>query len=194
MGGEVDDKCATLYTARVIHNTHATYTFASDEIDFLARFKVEECARVCNSDALVHPVALHQTLRDLPLHSVTNAGAVLLRARQNKQQQQQPSSTHHLNLRHAAVALQPLSNRTTPNISQTLVALLHHTPSHAPPAPDTLPHSHPHFTHVHTTSTSPPPPSHAPAYQVNLLQALESAQVHAQRLNVVVLHLLQRVV
>ena len=157
MGGEVDDKCATLYTARVIHNTHATYTSAS-EINFLARFKVEESARVCNSDALVRPVALHQTLRDLPLHSVANAGAALLRARQNKQQQQQqqPSSTHHVNLRHAAVALQPLSNPTTPNISQTFVAPLHHTPSHAPPAPDTLPHSHPHFTHAHTTSSPPP--------------------------------------
>ena len=128
MGGEVDDKCATLYTARVIHNTHATYTLAS-EIDFLARFKVVEFARACNRDALVHPVALHQTLRDLPLTSVANAGAVLLRARQNKQPpQQQPSSTHHDNLRHAAVALQPLSNPTKPNISQTSVALLHHTP------------------------------------------------------------------
>ncbi len=39
-GGKVDDKCATLYTARVTHNTHATYPLAV-EIDFLARFKVE---------------------------------------------------------------------------------------------------------------------------------------------------------
>ena len=156
MGGEVDDKCATLYTARVIHNTHATYQLAL-EIDFLARFKVVEFARVAgNSGALVRPVALHQTLRDLPLHSVANAGAALLRARQNKQPQQQPSSTHHVNLRHAAVALQPLSNPTKPNIRQTFVAHLHHAPSHAPPAPDTLPHSHPHFTHARKTSTSPP--------------------------------------
>ena len=163
MGGEVDDKCATLYTARVIHNTHATYTLAG-EIDSLARFKVVEFARVaCNRDALVHPVALHQTLRDLPLHSVANAGAALLRARQNKQQQQQqPSSTHHDNLRHAAVALQPLSNPTKPNISQTFVVPLHHTPSHAPPAPDTLPHSHPHFTHARKTSTSSPYPLTCP--------------------------------
>ena len=193
MGGEADDKCATLYTARVIHNTHATYTLAS-EIDSLARFEVVECARVCNSDALVHPVALRETLRDLPLHSVANAGVALLRARQNKQQQQQPSSTHHVNPRHAAVALQPLSNPTKPNIRQTFVAPLHHTPSHAPPAPDTLPHAHPHFTHMRAKRQPRPPPSHAPAYQVNLLQALESAQVHAQRLNVVVLQLLQRVV
>ena len=83
MGGEVDDKCATLYTARVIHNTHATYPLVS-EIDSLARFKVVEFARVCNRDTLVHPVALHETLPDLPLHSVANAVATLLRARQNK--------------------------------------------------------------------------------------------------------------
>ncbi len=62
MGGEVDDRCATLYTARVIHNTHATYTLA-DEIDSLARFKVEalpfdddailrlcQCAHMCEAD------------------------------------------------------------------------------------------------------------------------------------------------
>ena len=54
----------------------------ASEIDFLARFKVVEFARACNRDALVHPVALHETLRDLPLHSVANEGAVLLRARQ----------------------------------------------------------------------------------------------------------------
>ena len=167
-GGEVDDKCATLYTARVIHNTHATYTLAA-EIDCLARFKVVECARACNSDALVHPVALHETLRDLPLHSVANAGVVLLRARQNKQQQpqQQPSSTHHVNLRHAAVALQPLSNPTKPNIRQTFVATLHHTPSHAPPAPDTLgSHNDMHIptSHMRAQNVKPtnPPPPHIP--------------------------------
>ncbi len=196
--GEVDDKCATLSTARVIHNTHATYPILAVEIDCLARFKVVECASACNSDALLHPVALHETLRDLPLHSVANACAALLRARKNKQQQQQqqqPSSTHHDNLRHAAVALQPLSNPTKPNIGQIIDVSLHHTPSHAPQAPDTLPHSHPHFTHARAKrQTHPPPPSHVPAYQVNLLQALESAQVHKQRLNVDVLQLLQRVV
>ena len=89
MGGEVDDKCATLYTARVIHNTHATYTLPA-EIDFLARFKVVESACACNGDALVHPVALHETLRDLPLHSVDNAGMVLLRARQTNNHNNNP--------------------------------------------------------------------------------------------------------
>ena len=54
-------------------------------------------------------------------------------------------------------------------------------------------HSHPHFKHAYTTSRPPPPPSHAPAYQVDLLQALESAEACAQRLNVVILQLLQRV-
>ena len=152
----VSTTSAQRHTRHASSMRDATYTFGS-EMDVLARFKVEESARVCNSDALVRPVALHQTLRDLPLHSVANAGAALLRARQNKQPpQQQPASTHHDNLRHAAVALQPLSNPTTTNISQTSVAPLHHTPSHAPPAPDTLPHSHPHFTHAHTTSSPPP--------------------------------------
>jgi hypothetical protein len=159
-GGYVDDKCATLYTARGIHNTHATYILAS-EIDSLARFKVVECAHAFKSDSLVHPVAHHQTLRDLPLHSVAKAAAPLLRARQYKQPQQQPSSTHqtiHDNLRHAAVALQPLSNRTTPNIRQTFAVPLHYKPSNAPPAPDTLPHSHAHFTHVRAKRQAPPTP------------------------------------
>ncbi len=88
MGG-VDVTCTTLYTARVTLNTHATYTFVCD-IDFLARFEVVEFARACNSDALVHPVALQETLRDLPLHIVTNAGAALLRTRQTNNRNNSP--------------------------------------------------------------------------------------------------------
>jgi len=179
------------------HSRHASSTRDATyillrEIDLLARFKVDEFACACNSDALVQPVALLETLRDLPLHSLAHVIVIaLLPARQKQQSQQQPSSTHHVNLRHAAVALQALSNQTTAHISQIVVPL-HHTPSHAPPAPSIKSHSHPHFKHAYTMSR-PPPPSHAPAYQADLLQALESAQACAQRLNVVILQLLQRV-
>ena len=186
----VSTTSAQRHTQHASSTRHATYVFAP-EIDALARLKVVEYACVCNSDALVQPVALLETLGDLPLHSVAHAFVVtLLPARQKQQSQQQHSSTHQANLRHAAVALQALSNQTTPHISQFVVSL-HRTPSHAPPAPNIL-----------VTFTSPLhafhapchalPPSHAPAYQVDLLQALESAQVGAQRPNVVVLHLLQR--
>ena len=77
--GKVDDKCARLYTALVVHNTHATYTF---DFDFLARFKVVKLAYEfgSNDDAFVRPVALLENLRDLPIHSVANAGVALLRA------------------------------------------------------------------------------------------------------------------
>jgi len=182
---------AQRHTRHASSTRDATYTFFM-EIDLLAGFKVEESACACNSDALVQPVALLETLRDLPLHSLAHASVVvLLPARQKQQSQQQHSSTHHANLRHAAVALQALSNQTTTHISQRVV-VLHHTPSHAPQAPSikvtlpsTLSSKHaPHPTH---------PPSHAPAYQVDLLQALESAEACAQRLNVVILQLLQRV-
>ena len=68
------------------------------------------------------------------------------------------------------------------------------TRRHTRRQPPTPSHIHIRTSHMRAKRQQPPPPSHAPAYQVNLLQALESAQVHAQRLNVVVLHLLQRVV
>ncbi len=88
-GGKVDDKCATQYKARVIQNTHATYILAC-EIDFLARFKVVKFARAFDSDALVHPVALQETLRDLPPHRVTNGVTGLLRARQTNNHNNNP--------------------------------------------------------------------------------------------------------
>jgi len=48
---------------------------------------------------------------DGPLHSLAHAMVVaLLPARQKQQSRQQPSSTHQVNLRHAAVALQALNN------------------------------------------------------------------------------------
>ncbi len=55
------------------------------EIDFLAGFKVEESACFsCKGDAFVQPVALLETLGDLPLHSLAHAFvATLIPARQN---------------------------------------------------------------------------------------------------------------
>ena len=180
---------AQRHTRHASSTRDATYSFVT-ETDFLAGFKVDESACVCNSDALVQPVALLETSGDLPLHSL--AHAFLLPAHQKQQSQQQPSSTHHVNLRHAAVALQALSNQTAAHISQ-IVAALHHTPSHAPPAPSIKSHSQPHFKHACSRSRPRAPPSRAPAYQVDLLQALESAEACAQRLNVVIIQLLQRV-
>jgi len=97
---------------------------------------------------------------DILLHSLAHAVVVaLLPARQKQQSQQQHSSTHHVNLLHAAVALQALSNQTTAHISQIVVPL-HHTLSQAPPAPSIKSHSHPHFTHaaLHEQCHIPPPP------------------------------------
>jgi hypothetical protein len=69
------------------------------------------------------------------------------------------------------------------------------TRRHTRRQPPTPSHIHMHTSHMCAQNVNLlPPPSHIPAYQGNLLQALESAQVHAQRLNVVVLQLLQRVV
>jgi hypothetical protein len=162
------------------------------EFDILAGFKVEETAYRTGSDgdALVRPVTLLQTLRDLPLHSVAHAFVVpLLHTRQQQQSHQKQSCTHQLNQRHTAAALQTLRNHTTASISQ-LVRLLHHMPLHAPPSPvsTTTPR------HVFNRSATPPlypsspPLTHAPAYQVDRFQALEPPQVGAQRCNVVVRH------
>ena len=55
----------------------------------------------------------------------------LPRTRQQHQAHKQHSTTHQVNRRHAAVALQTLRNQTTPHISQR-VACLHHTTLHVP--------------------------------------------------------------
>jgi len=68
----------------------ATYTNEL-EIDLLAGFKVDEFACACNSDALVQPVALLETLRDLPLHSLAHVFVVVLLPARQKQQSQQPT-------------------------------------------------------------------------------------------------------
>ncbi len=74
---------AQRHTRHASSTCNATYLFAK-ETNFLARFKVEEYACACESDALVQPVALLETLRDLPLHSLAHASVViLLPTRQN---------------------------------------------------------------------------------------------------------------
>ena len=60
------------------------------KIDFLAGFKVDEFACACNSDALVQPVALLETLGDLPPHSLAHGVAFLLPARQNNNYNNNP--------------------------------------------------------------------------------------------------------
>ncbi len=94
------------------------------------------------------------------------------------------SVTLLLLFRPSAIKRPPTSVKSLP-----LCITRRHT-RHQPPSIKS--HSHPHFKHAYTMSR-PPSPSHAPAYQVDLLQALEPAQACAQRLNVVILQLLQRV-
>jgi hypothetical protein len=80
---------------------------------------------------------------------------------------------------------QHLTNLCCPSASHAVTCAT--SPRHTPKCTSAL----------HTCAqnvNNPPPPSHASAYQVNLLQALESSQVHAQQLSVVVIYLLQRVV
>ncbi len=145
---------------------------------------IQKNARVCNSKAIVRPVALQQTLRDLPLQLLADAGTGLHRARQNQQAHHRLSSTHQLNPCHAAVALQPLNNQTTRCIRQILVVALYHAPSRPPATFKCTQHGR--MFHIMPYCHNP---LTGPAYQVNLLQILESAQVHAQPLNVVVLQL-----
>ncbi len=184
---------AQRHTLHASSTRDATYPLFA-EFDSLARFEVEECACVCNGNALVHPMALLKTLGDLPLHSVADAFvAVLLPARQNKKSPQLPSSTHQVNFCHAAVALQALSKQTTAHISQ-IVVTLHRTPLHALQALSFLSHSNPYFTRIHASRHAPSPSSRAPAHQVDLLQVLESAEDCAERRNVGIFQLLQRVV
>ena len=79
-----------------------------------------------------------------------------------------------------------------PAISDKSLLLLCITRRHTRRHPQSLCHIQIHTAHM--LALCLPPPSHAPTYQVDLLQALESAQVHAQRLDVVVLQLLQQAV
>jgi hypothetical protein len=124
----------------------------------LAGFKVEE-KRSSHNDALIRPVTLLETLRDLPLYSVAHVFvAVLLHTRQQQQSHQKQSCSHQDNRRHTAVALQTLRNHTTASISQLGVSL-HHTPSHAPPLPRL---SHNRTSRLQPQRHSPGPISHTP--------------------------------
>jgi hypothetical protein len=108
-------------------------------------------------------VTLLETLRDLPLHSVAHTFvAVLLQIRQQHQSRKQLSTTHQRNLRHAAVALQTLSNQTTARISQ-LVVRLRLTSLHVPLTRIT--HNSTSRIQAQRHSFPPPPPiqlSHIP--------------------------------
>jgi hypothetical protein len=168
----------------------ATYTFVL-EIDVLARFKVEECACACNSDALVQPVALLETLRDLPLHSLAHAFvAELLHAGQTNNYNDNPpqlttstSVTLLLLFRPSAMKRPPTSVKPL-----SLCITRRHT-SRQPPASSRI--------HILTSSMHAPyhalPPSHTPAYQDDGPQALESAEACEQRPNVAILQLVQHV-
>jgi hypothetical protein len=84
----------------------------------------------------------------------------LLHTRQQQQSQQQPSSTHQEDSRHAAVALQPLRNHTTPHNSER-VAPLHHTLLHAHLSP-VSPTTDTRHSFTHSAAPPPPPLSHMP--------------------------------
>ncbi len=106
---------------------------------------------------------------------------------------QKDAVDHQINLCHTGIVLQPFSNRTNANISE-LVAPLHHTPLHAPPAPVllgtlscTLHWFMPHFAHfTHPFRIL----RHAPTYHYDLFQALESTKIRTQRLDIVIPQLL----
>ena len=147
----MDDKSATLHTARVINTACNIPYLLISETNMIVLI-IEKNARVRNSKAIVRPVALEQTLRDLSLHVLADAGKGLHRARQIQQSHHQLSSTHQLNPCHAAVALQPLNNHTARHIRQILVLILYRTPLHAPLAADTQSHSNAHNTDACPTS------------------------------------------
>ncbi len=91
---------ARRHTRHAPSTRHATYAFVVfsiaatvTESDVLASLKIKEFACVFKSDAnsLVRPMALHETLRDLPLHSVADfAVAALLHTRYNNNHNNSP--------------------------------------------------------------------------------------------------------
>jgi hypothetical protein len=136
-------------------------------------------------------MALLETLRDLPLHSVADAFvAALLPARYNNNHNNCPPQLTTPTFVTLLLPFSPSAIKRPPTSVNSLLPLCiarrHTRRQH----PTSLSHSHPHFTHFmhHVTPFTPHMP---PAYQLDRLQALESAQVCAQRQNVVVLHLLQ---
>jgi hypothetical protein len=139
-----------IHGTRHTQHTHATYILASD-IDFLAGFKVVECARACNRDALVHPVAFHETLRDLPLRSAANEGALLLRARQANNPNNNPPQ---LTTTTAVTLLLPFSpsaiarNTTSDKPRLALCITRRHTRR-----------QHPTPCYIHAQKVKRPPPS-----------------------------------
>jgi len=198
--------CATVTQRNTRHassTSDATYTSA-EEIDFLARFEVEECACACNGNALVHPVALLKTLGDLSFNSVADViVAVLLPARQNNNHNNNnnwhsgkhvPLTTHPAQLTMPtsvtmSLLFKPSAIKRPPTSVNSLSLCI--TRRHKRRKPQASSHIHIRTSRVLALCHASPP-SHAPAYQSDHLQALESAEACAQRLNVVILQLLQR--
>lgn len=108
---------------------------------------------------------------------------------------------HQINLCHTGIVLQAFCNRTNSSISE-LVAPLHHKSLHTPPALvslGTLNHNHALFTgscRIPPTSRTPSTSHHFrilrrdPTYHFDLFQALESAKICTQRLDIVIPQLL----
>jgi len=130
-------------------------------------------------------------ISDVPLHGVADPFVVaLLPARYNNNHNNCPPQLTTPTSVTLLLPFSPSAIKRPPTSVKSLslcIARRHTRRQH----PTSLSHSHPHFTHFmhHVT---PFPPHMPPAYQLDRLQALESAQVGAQRPNVVVLQLLQR--
>ncbi len=89
---------------------------------------------------------------NLLLHTVAQVWE-LLHIRQQQQSHKQHSTTHHIKLRHTAVAPQTLRKQTTPRISQRALTL-HYTPLHVP-----ITHViHNRTSRIQPKRQSPPPP------------------------------------
>jgi hypothetical protein len=138
-------------------------------------------------------VALHEGV-DIPLHSFAHAFVAALRpALQNNNHNNNPPQLTTSTFVTLLLLFKPSAIKRPPASVKSLPLCITRRHTHAPPAPSIKSQSHPHFKH--TCAMSRPPSSHAPAYQVDVLQALEPAEACAQRLNVVIfqLWLLQRV-
>ena len=136
---------AQRHTQHASSTRHATYVFAL-EIDALARLKVVKYA--CGCASLVRPMALLETLRDLPLHSVADAFvAALLPARYNNNRNN--NSPPQLTTSTSVTLLLPFSPSaikrppTSVNSLYLCIARRHTRRQH----PTSLSQSHPHFTH-----------------------------------------------
>jgi len=179
------------------HTQHASWTrgatyFFAFEFHFLACFKVEEFAYAkCKSEALVQTVAILETLRDLPLHSLAHAFVIaLIPTRQTNNHNNNPPKLTTSTIVTLLLLSRPSAIKRPPTSVKALSLCITRRHMRCQPQHQIT------FTSALQACTlhiSPPLPSHAPAYQEDRLKALEPAQACAQRLNVVILQLVQRV-